>query len=94
MDEEKIVTEENVDAELKDKLTKEVEKLRNHAMVLGGKTMATVIYNMIQKFHRMPGKRTLNDYRRLTKEIEKFCKTAVDHKVETPKFGDEEETNE
>lgn len=94
MDEEKIVTEEKIDAELKDKLTKEVEKLRNQAMVLGGKTMATVIYNMIQKFYAVPGKRTLNDHRRLIKEIEKFCKTAVDHKVETPKFGDEEETNE
>ena len=49
---------------------------------------------MIQKFYAVPGKRTLNDHRRLIKEIEKFCKTAVDHKVETPKFGDEEETNE
>lgn len=94
MDEEKVVTEEKVDSELKDKLTKEVEKLRNQAIVLGGKTMATVIYNMIQKFHLMPGKRTLNDYRRLIKEIEKFCKTAVDHEVEAPKFGDEDETNE
>lgn len=96
MDEEKIVTEDQntaTDSEMKEKLSKEVEKLRNHAMVLGGKAIATVIYNMIQKFHLMPGKRTLNDHRRLIKEIEKFCKTAVDKEIETPKFG-EDDTNE
>ena len=97
MDEEKVMTEEEekeASDKLRDKLTEGMEKLRTQAMLLGGKAMATVVYNMIQKFHSQPGKRTLNDHRRLIKEIEKFCKTAVDHKVETPKFGDEEETNE
>lgn len=96
MDEEKVMTEEQeqeASDKLRDKLTEGMEKLRTQSMLLGGKAMATVIYNMIQKFHSMPGKRTLNDHRRLIKEIEKFCKTSVDHEVEIPKF-DEEETNE
>lgn len=96
MDEEKVMTEEQeqeASDKLRDKLTDGMEKLRTQAMLLGGKAMATVIYNMIQKFHSMPGKRTLNDHRRLIKEIENFCKTAVDHEVEIPKFG-EDDVNE
>ena len=96
MDEEKVMTEEQeqeASDKLRDKLTEGMEKLRTQSMLLGGKAIATVIYNMIQKFHSMPGKRTLNDHRRLIKEIEKFCKRSGDHEVEIPKF-DEEETNE
>ncbi len=96
MAEEKVMTEEEekeASDKLRDKLTEGMEKLRTQSMLIGAKTMATVIYNMIQKFHTMPGKRTLNDHRRLIKEIEKFCKTAVDHEVETPKLG-EDDTNE
>lgn len=87
MDEEnKIVEETNVD-ELKKDVQDVMEKIRTQAMLLGGKAVCTVIYNIIQKFYTQPGKRTLNDYKRLIKEIEKFCKTAVGHDVETPTFN-------
>jgi hypothetical protein len=82
MDEENNV---NVD-ELKNDVQEVMEKLRAQSMLLGGKAACTVIYNIIQKFNIQPGKRSMNDYKRLVKEIEKFCKTAVDHEVETPTF--------
>lgn len=83
--------EEKSNDVLKEKVDEVVEKLRTQAMLLGAKTMATVIYNMLQGFHNAPGKRTLNDYRRIVKQVEKFCKTSVDREVEMPTFGKDDD---
>ena len=80
--------------ELKSKNEEGMEKIRTQAMLLGGKTIATVVYNKIQAAMHKPGKRSLNDYKRLVKDIEKFCKVAVDSEVETPTFDDETVQNE
>lgn len=82
------------DNELKEKLSDAVEKLRTQAMLLGARAMTVTIANMIDGYMNKPGKRTMADMRRLVKKVRDFCQKAIDHPVEQPKFGDEEENND
>lgn len=82
------------DNELKEKLSDAVEKLRTQAMLLGARAMTVTIANMIDGDMNKPGKRTMADMRRLVKKVRDFCQKAIDHPVEQPKFGDEEENND
>ena len=95
MDENINVVNENEDNtqdnELKEKLSDAVEKLRTQAMLLGARAMTVTIANMIDGDMNKPGKRTMADMRRLVKKVRDFCQKAIDHPVEQPKFGDEEE---
>ena len=87
--------EDNIqDNELKEKLSDAVEKLRTQAMLLGARAMTVTIANMIDGDMNKPGKRTMADMRRLVKKVRDFCQKAIDHPVEQPKFGEEEENND
>lgn len=66
-----------------------IEKTRTQAMLLGGRSMAIVVANMIDEAMRQPGKRTMNDMRRIVKKVRDFCQVAIDHEVEAPKFGED-----
>lgn len=98
MDENINVVNENEDDtqdnELKEKLSDAVEKLRTQAMLLGARAMTVTIANMIDGDMNKPGKRTMADMRRLVKKVRDFCQKAIDHPVEQPKFGEEEESND
>ncbi len=98
MDENINVVNENEDDtqdnELKEKLSDAVEKLRTQAMLLGARAMTVTIANMIDGDMNKPGKRTMADMRRLVKKVRDFCQKAIDHPIEQPKFGDEEENND
>lgn len=98
MDENINVVNENEDDtqdnELKEKLSDAVEKLRTQAMLLGARAMTVTIANMIDGDMNKPGKRTMADMRRLVKKVRDFCQKAIDHPVEQPKFGEEEENND
>ena len=98
MDENINVVNENEDDtqgnELKEKLSDAVEKLRTQAMLLGARAMTVTIANMIDGDMNKPGKRTMADMRRLVKKVRDFCQKAIDHPVEQPKIGDEEENND
>ena len=98
MDENINVVDENEDDtqdnELKEKLSDAVEKLRTQAMLLGARAMTVTIANMIDGDMNKPGKRTMADMRRLVKKVRDFCQKAIDHPVEQPKFGEEEENND
>lgn len=88
------ITEEQKD-EFKDKVADVVEKIRTQALLLGARTMAVTIANIINADLNKPGKRTMADMRRTVKKVLDFCQKAIDHEVEEPKFGEEEEkTNE
>ena len=88
MDEEKTneVIEENDTStmsndELKDAVSKTLEKIRTQALLLGAQSMCSVILQKIMEFEMKPGKRTLNDHRRLVKDIKSFCETGISRKV-------------
>lgn len=104
MDENINVVNENEDVatnnekqgdEFKKKVEDVVEKIRTQALLLGARTMAVTIANIINAELNKPGKRTMADMRRTVKKVLDFCQKAIDHEVETPKFGDgEEKTDE
>lgn len=92
--EDPIVTDEDVSKEVGDKIEAKVkdvvEKLRTQNMLLGARAMTLTIANMIDAEMNKPGKRTMADMKRIVKKVREFCQKAIDHPVETPKFGDEE----
>lgn len=85
------VATENVENEFKSKVENIVEQIRTQALLLGARSMCVTIANMIDGDINKPGKRTMADMRRLVKKVRDFCQTAINHPVEEPKFGDEEE---
>lgn len=87
MDENKIEVDEQLKSDVQDMM----EKLRTQAMLIGARSMAVVISNMINEDMSKPGKRSMNDMRRTLKKVLDFCQKAVDHPVETPKFGVDED---
>lgn len=94
--EDPIVTDEDISKEVGDKIEAKVkdivEKIRTQNMLLGARAMTLTIANMIDAEMNKPGKRTMADMKRIIKKIREFCQKAIDHPVETPKFGDEETT--
>lgn len=72
--------------ELKESVSEVLEKVRTQAMLLGARAMCVNIARMIDEDLTKPGKRTMNDMRRIVKRVRDFCQVAVDHPVETPKF--------
>lgn len=77
--------------EFKKKVEDVVEKIRTQALLLGARSMCVTIANMIDGDINKPGKRSMADMRRIVKKVRDFCQTAINHTVEEPKFGDEEE---
>lgn len=92
--EDPIVTDEDISKEVGDKIEAKVkdivEKIRTQNMLLGARAMTLTIANMIDAEMNKPGKRTMADMKRIIKKVKEFCQKAIDHPVETPRFGDEE----
>lgn len=89
--EDVVMNNEEQGDEFKKKVEDVVEKIRTQALLLGARSMCVTIANMIDGDINKPGKRTMADMRRLVKKVRDFCQKAIDHPVEQPKFGDEEE---
>ena len=86
-------------AALEEAMKKQFEKVRMAGLLAGSKGICGVIAQYIHQFNNSPGKRTLNDYRRLVKKINDFCSVSLSKKVdeETGEIVDveqEEETKE
>lgn len=80
----------DIENEFKTKVENVVEKIRTQALLLGARSMCVTIANMIDGDINKPGKRSMADMRRIVKKVRDFCQKAIDHPVEQPKFGDEE----
>lgn len=63
--------------ELKEAMNEQFTKIQNQAMVLGIRVTSKLVLDKIAVAMSKPGKRSLNDYKRLVKEIEDFCKVAM-----------------
>ena len=66
---------------LKEALEEQFKKMQTQSMLLGAQTMCSVILEKMAVWEKQPGKRTLNDHKRLIKEIKGFCLTGVSKKV-------------
>lgn len=87
MDEEtKIIPEEKDTStmsndDLKNAVKETMEKIRLQAMLLGAQSMCSVILQKITVLEHKNGKITMNDYKRLVKDIKQFCETGLSRKV-------------
>lgn len=66
---------------LKAAIEEQLSKIRRQSMLLGGQVMLHTVLNKIVTAMNKPGKRSLNDYRRLVKDIESFCRIGLSRKV-------------
>ena len=82
VEEDAVTTEqENTDDPLKEAIEEEFKKIQRQNLLIGAQTVCTVILEKIVTAMTKPGKRTMNDYKRLVKDVENFCRTGLSRKV-------------
>lgn len=74
-------TENEAEDPLKAAIESQMKKIQRQSMLIGAQTSCTVILNKITVAMNKPGKRTMNDYKRIIKDIESFCRTGLSRKV-------------
>lgn len=84
---------------LEEAMNKQFEKVRMAGMLAGAKGICGAIMQYIYQFNSSPGKKTLNDHRRLVKKINDFCSVSLSKKIdeqtgEIVSIEQEEETKE
>lgn len=95
----------NDDDQLKKAVEDQLSKIRTQSILLGAQTSCSVILQKIIAWDAQPGKRTLNDHRRLIKDLRQFCEVGISRKVNpdgttspkeenNTKLTDEEDDNE
>ena len=67
--------------ELKNSIHDVVNKVRLQAMLLGAQAVNSVILQKITDFEKKQGKVTMNDYKRLVKDIKNFAVTGLSKTV-------------
>ena len=91
-------TEDNSKDSLKDAIEAQMKKIQRQSMLIGAQTMCRVVLEKIIVAEAKPGKRTMNDYKRIIKDIKNFCETGISRKVnadgETEPIEDEIVTEE
>ena len=73
--------EATTDDELKSVIETKLKEIQTQNLLIGAQTACTVILQKIAAWEAQPGKRTLNDHRRIIKDIKEFCLTGVSRKV-------------
>ena len=66
---------------LKEVLEEEFTKIQRQNLLLGGQSACKIVLDKIIVFKAKPGKPTMNDYKRLIKDIEHFCSIGLSRKV-------------
>lgn len=67
--------------EFKEAVQAQMRKLHNQGMIVGFQTACHTVLDRIYAFERKPGSKSTNDYKRLMKDIKKFCETGVSRKM-------------
>lgn len=67
--------------QFKEAVEEQLKKIRTQSMLLGSQTVCQVVLQKIVAWEMRPGKRTLNDHRRLIKDIKRFCEIGISKQV-------------
>ena len=67
--------------DLKEATRQVLERIRTQSMLLGAQAISSVILQKIEAWHKQPGKRTLNDCKRLIKDLDAYCTIGISKKV-------------
>ena len=85
---------ENKDDAIKQAIEEQLTKIRRQNLLIGAQAACRVILDKIAATQSKPSKITMNDYKRLVKDIENFCRTGISRKVnaegETEPVNDDE----
>ena len=73
----------NEEDPLKEAINEQLKKIQRQNLLLGAQTICHTVLEKILKAEMQPGKRTMADYRRLVKDLKKFCETGLSRKVNT-----------
>ena len=73
----------NEEDPLKEAINEQLKKIQRQNLLLGAQTICHTVLEKILQAEMQPGKRTMNDYRRLVKDLKKFCETGLSRKVNT-----------
>ena len=69
--------------EFKEAVQTQMRKIHNQGMVIGFQTACHTMLDKIHAFESGTGKKSNNDYKRLMKEIKRFCDIGVSRKANT-----------
>ena len=78
---EKEEDQKSADDQLKEAIESQMKKIARQNMLIGAQTACSVVLQKIVTAMGQPGKRTMNDYKRIIKDIQKFCETGLSRKV-------------
>ncbi len=59
----------------------EFKKIQRQNLMIGAQTICRTVLDRIIAAEAKPGKRTMNDYKRLIKDLKNFCITGLSRKV-------------
>ena len=62
-------------------IEEQMRKIQRQSMLIGAQTMCRVVLDKVLAFKTKQGKPTMNDYKRLVKDIQQFCETGLSRKV-------------
>lgn len=74
-------TDSNQDELFKEAVEAQLKKVHTQGLLIGAQTMCKVILDKIVVAQEKPSKMTMNDYKRLVKDITSFCRTGISRKV-------------
>lgn len=81
VEEDATTEQEGTEDPLKEAIEEQLKKIQRQNLLIGAQTMCSVILQKITTAMSKPGKRTMNDYKRIIKDIESFCRTGLSRKV-------------
>lgn len=101
INEQTVPVEEEVETSdgdpLKEAIEDQMRKLQRQSMLVGCQVICKTVLDKINVALNQPGKRTMNDYKRLIKDLTNFCTTGLSRKVNADgktELIDEESTTE
>ena len=73
--------QKSTDDMLKDAIESQMKKIARQNMLIGAQTVCSVVLQKIVAAMNKPGKRTMNDYKRIIKDVQQFCETGLSKKI-------------
>lgn len=83
IEEEETTQDPIANYELKSAIETQLSRIRRQSMLLGFQVACHSILEKIVATTGKQGKTSMNDYKRLIKDIEQFCSTGISRKVNT-----------
>lgn len=71
----------STDDMLKEAIESQMKKIAQQNILIGAQTACSIVLQKIVTAMNQPGKRTMNDYKRIIKDVQKFCETGLSRKV-------------